>query len=182
MNATVPQSSRMQQRAVPSRAALFGELENVLIELTDLHQRMLAVVKDHRGAISRADLGGIAGAIARQGEMTRSVASIEQRRSAIISSLMGGSGQDAVKMSQVIAGAPEASRDRLSGLAMVLRDVLSRLHTEQQALKLASEALAVHMEGVMRQVFQRASHAGTYVRSGKVDTAVQVVSALDVRS
>ena len=168
--------------ATPARGALFSELERVLIELTEIHQRMLGTVQEHRGAISRADLSGIAGAVARQGEMARAVASIEERRAAVVSALVGGAGRDQVRMSQVIATAPEAFRERLSGLASVLRDVLTRLHQEQQALKLAGEALAVHMEGVMRQVYQRVSHAGTYVRSGKVDTAVQVVSSLDVRT
>jgi hypothetical protein len=42
-------------------------------------------------------------------------------------------------------------------------------------------AVAAHMEGVLRQIAGRLSHAGTYGRGGAVDASVQVVSALDVR-
>lgn len=171
---------------------LFAELERVLIELRDVHERMLEVVREHRKSVSAADLAGISRAIARQGDLAGTVAAIDQRRAQITASLTSQlTGQpttrppgqvDNTRLSHIIALAPTASRDRLSAIAAVLRDVLTRLHSEQQALKLATETLAQHMEGVMRQIYRGVSHTGTYVRSGKVDTAVQVITALDVQT
>lgn len=89
-------------------------------------------------------------------------------------------------MSIVTAGAPEPVRTRLAGVAAALRDVLNRLHREHLAIRAAAEALSSHMEGLMRQVYQRLSHAGTYGRggapAGAVGGGVQVVSSVDVRS
>ena len=67
-------------------------------------------------------------------------------------------------------------------LAERLRELLARLQREHAALKEASLALAGHMEGLMRQLSKRLSHAGTYGRTGMVESRVQVVSALDLRS
>lgn len=170
------------QPLTPLKAVLVADLERVLVELKNVHEQMLAVVREHRAAASRADLGAMSSAVARQGELARTIAEIDRRRASIATALLGGQGADSAKLTRVIAAAPPESRERLAGLSAVLRDVLLRLHHEQQALKLATEALALHMEGVMRQVYRSVSHTGTYIRSGRVDTAVQVVSALDVHT
>lgn len=181
-----PPTHRRPAAAAAPSPLVVAELERVLVELRDTHERMLSIVKDHRAAISRADLPGISAAVAAQNQLTQTVAEIERRRANVVATILSASptspGVTQARLSQVIAAVPPDMRSRLSGLTTVLRDVLTRLHAEQQSLRIASETLALHMEGIMRQVFRTSSHAGTYIRSGRVDTGVQVLSAIDVRS
>lgn len=159
-----------------------NELERVLVELRDVHERMVLIAKAHRAAISRADLPAISAIVNQHNDLAQVVVQIERRRAAIVASLLGTKSPGEARMSQVIAASPQGSRERLGAITASLRDVLTRLHAEQQAIRAASQTLATHMEGVMRQVYRAVSHAGTYVRSGRVDTGVQVLSAIDVRS
>lgn len=177
MNATLQQP----RPPAPPKATL-NELERVLIELRDIHERMVLIAKAHRAAISRADLPAISAIVNQHNDLAQVVAQIERRRATIVAALLGTKNAGDVRMSQVIAASPQASRERLSAITASLRDVLTRLHAEQQAIRAAAQTLATHMEGVMRQVYRAVSHAGTYVRSGRVDTGVQVLSAIDVRS
>ena len=41
--------------------------------------------------------------------------------------------------------------------------------------------MASHIDGLVRQVAQRLSHAGTYGAGGRVEVKAPVVSGLDVR-
>ena len=41
--------------------------------------------------------------------------------------------------------------------------------------------MATHIDGLVRQVAQRLSHAGTYGSGGRVEVKAPVVSGLDVR-
>jgi hypothetical protein len=85
-------------------------------------------------------------------------------------------------MTMVTASAPEPLRTRLGMAATALRELLHKLHKEHMALRSAAETLSAHMEGLMRQVCQKLSHAGTYARAGHSAAGVQVVSSMDVRS
>ena len=83
-----------------------------------------------------------------------------------------------------IPSVPDISR--LTSVAAALREILHRLHGEHMAVRSAAETLSSHMEGLVRQVCQRMSHAGTYGRGGLAGAdgrgGVQVVSSVDVRS
>lgn len=182
-------------------ASGYERLERLLDELTRANEQMLEAVRSHRAALARADLAGMSAAITVQGELARRIGLLNEERAAVVAEISGvragvggGSHVGAVrpgakaaeaaepKLSRLIEAAPAAQRTRLEGMRLLLRDVLERLTAEQRALKDAAGALAGHMEGVMRQIHDRVAHAGTYVRTGRIDTSVRVVSALDIRT
>lgn len=168
-------------------SALPDELATILRELIAEHETLLALTREHREALSQANLAALNGVITRQNETVQRISTIEHRRAALVAEMTrqraaGTSPNQPVTIVALVAHAPELARKGLLTLANTLRDLLNRLHIEHQALRLAAEMLAQHMDGLMRQVYSQLSHAGTYARSGSVDASVRVVSALDVRS
>lgn len=174
---------------MPAQPGALDQLETVLRDLLAEHERMLALTTEHRRAISEADIGALRRCMEGQGEIVSSIATLERKRQAIVAGLTGQRplaappiGAPKVTMTTLAKGAPEPVRSRLISVSAALRDLLNRLHGEHLALRQAAETLSAHMEGVMRQVCRTLSHAGTYARSGAIDSSVQVVAALDVRS
>jgi hypothetical protein len=170
-----------------------SELEALLEGLLREHEELLALAASHRDAISQADPQSLGACVQRQAEVARRVEELEHRRMAIVGrvaermkKISGGKATEAVPdrltISWIAKSLPEPVRARLVALADRLRELLARLQKEHAALREASLALAGHMEGLMRHLAKRLSHAGTYGRRGMVESRVQVVSALDLRS
>jgi hypothetical protein len=176
----------------PEVAQLEALLEQLLVE----HEELLTLAASHRQAIAGADPHTLGACLERQGEVARRVADLEGQRLALVArladkmrplaALNGGKGSEPVPdrptVSWIAKSLPEPMRSRLVALAERLRALLARLQREHATLREASAALASHMEGMMRQLAKRLSHAGTYGRRGTVETRVQVVSALDLRT
>jgi hypothetical protein len=180
---------------VAGAAGPFEQLDAVLRQLLAEHERLLALAGEHKAAISAADGRALGLCIGRQNEVVQRIAGLEKQRQVIVSAIVrpgtpapakgarpGFSTHPEPTMAVIAAHAPEPMRTRLAGVASALRDLLNRLHKEHQAVKAAAETLSAHMEGLMRQVCQRLSHAGTYARGGAMGNSVQVVSSMDVCS
>src|SRR5262249_51899410 len=102
-----------------------------------------------------------------------------------------GSHPATATLSDLAGRLPGAARGRVLSLGERLRALLSTLHREHEVLRTAAAALASHMDGLMRQIGRRLSHAGTYERprqargeaAGPWPGAVApVVTALDMTS
>lgn len=170
------------------------ELEELLQHLLSEHEELLALAGTHRQAIQNADPATLGECVQRQTEVTKRVGALESRRLALVSRLAEkmkplqrdgraeGAVPDRPTITSIARGLAEPVRTRLVALADRLRELLARLQREHAALREASAALAAHMEGLMRQMAKKLSHAGTYGRRGLVESRVQVVSALDLRS
>lgn len=170
-----------------------AELESLLEHLLREHEELLTLAGTHRAAIAAADPHSLGTCVQRQAEVARRVEELEQRRMAVMArvgermkKLAKGKPIEAVPdrptVSWLAKSLAEPVRTRLVALADRLRELLARLQKEHAALREASVALAGHMEGLMRQLANRLSHAGTYGRRGLVESRVQVISALDLRS
>jgi type VI protein secretion system component VasF len=175
-------------------------LEAALAGLLEANRTLLTLAGEHRNALARADLEALRRVISRQNQAVQQVAEHERSRLEAVAALAGPGpemGAAAGKARRPAAGvrdeAPlrglsaaiekvtEPARSRLLTLGDRLRELLLALHREQAALRAAAESLSTHMQGLMRQVYGRLSHAGTYGRAGHVDTRVQVVTSLDVK-
>ena len=153
------------------------ELDAVLRGLVGEHEQLLLFAAEHRRAIATADVSALHSCIGRQNTVVQRIADLERRRQAATASH-----SPSQTISNLAASAPEPARTRLLTLSATLRDLINRLHKEHRVMRDAAESLSSHMEGLMRQVCRKLSHAGTYARSGAVDARVQVVSALDLKS
>lgn len=163
----------------------FDKLDGVLRELLTEHERLLALTREHQRAIATADAAGIAACISAQGEIVHRVAALEKLRQTLVARLASATKHTtgrSLTITMLASAAPAPIRDRLTAVATALRELLNTLHREHIAMRLAAETLSTHMEGLMRQVCRRLSHAGTYARGGGFDASVQVVSTLDVKS
>jgi hypothetical protein len=173
-----------------------AQLEALLERLLAEHEQLLELAASHRQAIAGADPRTLGDCLQRQNEVVQRVGDLESQRLALVARLAermrplakaGGSRPaeaipDKPTVSWIAKSLPEPLRTRLVGLAERLRELLARLQREHATLREASAALASHMEGMMRQLAKRLSHAGTYGRRGMVESTVQVVSALDLRT
>ena len=188
---SIPPTSVPSARPALNDVALFEELDSVLRELLKEHQHLLELTTEHRRAISQADAAALNTCIRLQGETVVRVAALEKKRQLAVSKIAAAKPElnrnnpktiNNHSISTLLTVAPESVRARLSSVSKALRELLNALHREHLALREAAETLSSHMEGLMRQVCQRLSHAGTYARSGSIDSSVQVVSSFDVRT
>lgn len=182
-----------QQPAATTVAAAGEQLDAVLRQLVEAHEELLRLAGAQRDAITRADVRALNDVTLAQAAVVQRVAELEQARQAAVAVLaraVGGAvpaqrpGQTGAKVTitQMAKAVADPLRSRILAMADRLRDLLNRLHAEHMALRAAAESLSSHMEGLMRQICRKLSHAGTYARSGVVDTSAPVVTALDVRT
>lgn len=172
-------------RSVGSVAGDAGaELVARLDDLIEAHETLLAMAREHRGLIARADGAGVEALSVRQGELVRRIATLEQHRRAAARALVGRGGRrgDAEPtLQQVCAALPEPRRTEVAARAEKLRGLLGRVREEHRVVRRATTLMLGHMEGLMRQVAQALSHAGTYSRQGAIGAgSAAVVSALDL--
>lgn len=160
------------------------ELESLLRDLLAEHEQLLTLAGVQRTAITKADAAAMSTCVQQQNAIVQRVAGLERRRLALAARMMQGETREPARptVSQLARSLSSPLRERVMAVTGRLREVMERLHKEHLALKEAAGALAGHMEGVMRQITGRLSHAGTYGRRGAVEARVQVVSALDLRT
>lgn len=170
--------------ASPSLEAAASALDEVLIALIAEHENLLKIAGRQRAAIAGADPRTMAECLSAQAAAAERISELERRRQAAVEAmaLPGPAPRARLTIAQLAAALPEAARARLLAAAERLREVLTRLHREHAAIRSAAESLSSHMEGLMRQVCRRLSHAGTYARTGSIDGHAAVTTALDVRT
>jgi len=179
------------QSASVAAADSFAELESLLCDLLVEHEQLLTLARAQKTAMAAADSNGLSQCVHQQNIIVQRVAELEKRRLGLVArlsdqfpptALMNVHRPDKPTLTWLAESFPAAVRDRVLRVAERLRDLLARIHREHLALREAAATLSTHMEAVIRQVTGRLSHAGTYGRRGTVETRVQVVSSLDLRS
>lgn len=166
------------------RDTLASELEQVLAGMVRLHEQMLRVTREHRAAIASADAEKIGACVRTHAELFQAVQELERRRRSAVAQLTAGEGRKRPPtMTELAASLSEPWRERAGKLASQLKTTLETLSGEQRTVRLATESLLGHMDGLLRQVAKKLSHAGTYSARGVVEAGrQQVVSGLDVTS
>ena len=114
------------------------------------------------------------------------IATLEERRRSLVNTMLslGGirkvSGTGPITLTDIAHQMPEPARTRLVELARDVRLAVEKAADQQRTLRAATATLLAHMEGLMRQVAQRLSHAGTYGRRGLIESVPAVISGLDL--
>jgi hypothetical protein len=184
---TAPKIATPSSPATSVEAAA-AELETILHELIVEHEQLLTLAAAHKKALREASATSLGPIVESQNMIVQRVAELEKRRLALVASLgerlgLGKTGSaDRPSLAWLATGLPANVGERLARIGARLRELLKKLQQEHAALRDAAATLATHMEAVMRQVAGRLSHAGVYGRTGTVETRVQVMSALDLRS
>lgn len=171
----------------PSAGAttMVEQLETALRLLAAAHEELLTLARAHRAALATANLPALSDCLNAQEAVMRRVGELERDRQRAVASMMAGArlpGGEKPTIMMLCKSLAAPWRERLLAAADRLREVLNRLHQEHTALRAAAQELSSHMEGLMRQVCRKLSHAGTYGRGGHIDSSVTVVTSLDIRT
>jgi hypothetical protein len=174
----LPRATRPAAPVPPAAPAVpdIDRLDALLVALIDEHKSLLSLTHEHRDAVAQADARKLKGVIEQTGAVIQRVAQVETERQRLVARPDGRPST----IDELLAVVDSADRDRLSGRAAALRALIQQVREEQEAVRLASEALATHMRGLIQQVASKLSHAGTYGRAGRVETRAQVMSGVDV--
>jgi hypothetical protein len=156
-------------------------LKDLLGAMLTEHQTLQSLLTEQRDAIRQADTGAFGSAAERHARTLARIADLESRRMALVASSPIARGRrKSPTLSEIGAALPEPGRSECLALASKLRVVLESTQKATNVLRAASASLLAHMEGMMRQVGRRLSHAGTYGRTGEVEPVASVVTALDL--
>lgn len=177
-----------------------AELARLIRAMHEQQTEQLALVREHRAAIAKADNGAMARCTQGQKLCAQKLAEIEARRLNLVRVIVQGSapvrlaaaltapGGAAAKLtlSQLVEKCPESARMELRKSADALRALAATVASEQSVLSSAARSLLSHMNGLMERLSRAVSHTGTYRRPG---TAVMgghgagvVISSVDLTS
>lgn len=167
------------ESAVPG---LSRRVEDLLTALLAEHRAMLDLAARQRDALRTADTRAMDACLGEQRERLARIAALDEERRRLVESVLHSSKGGPATLAQLAALAGPTDRDRLLALASDLKRHIERVREELGVIRAASASLMGHVEGIMRQVVQRLSHAQTYGRRGAVEARVSVVSSLDLTS
>ncbi len=156
-----------------------------LARLSERNERLERLADDYEHALRTADTPSLAACVSSQNEAIQEIATLDQERDALVRELglrLGIPPGGRLRITELAERLPGELRERLLRVATPLRESLERLGERHELLKQATEQIAGHVEGLMRQVASASSHAGTYGRRGSVESGTGVITALDVRS
>ncbi|MGQ0627549.1 MAG: flagellar export chaperone FlgN [Phycisphaerales bacterium] len=157
-------------------------LEQLLALLIEHHRAMLAHTAEHRSALAKADPGEIARCVAQQHADAERFAALEGVRAELFRSpgFLGPRPVQPVTLSTVMQRVAKAPRDRLGTVVATLRGLAQELEAQRRALRLATETLLGHMQGLISHVSRALSPTGTYARPNAHAGTPQVLSGLDL--
>jgi hypothetical protein len=155
-----------------------AQLESLLAELLAAHEDLLALTQDHRAALARADGPAVQACTARHAHIAQRIETLEFTRRRLIHALAPAS--PSATITSVADSFPEPARNRIIEAAAKLRALLLRVQHEVRVLRAATQALVGHMDGLMQQVARVLSTAGTYARSGKIESAHPLPASIDL--
>ncbi len=149
---------------------MLGQLEAEHITLIELAQA-------HKKALAHASVQELSEITVKTSEVLMRIAQIEDARRAMVTQEHGSM----ASLEELMEHFNTNDRDRIGQRRTRLRELIVRVKDEQEAVRQASEHLADHMRGLIKQVSASLSHAGTYSRGGAVrPSRSQVVSSLDL--
>lgn len=149
-------------------------IRGVLDAMIAEHERWLRTIGEHREAVAQADPRRAERCLSEQQACMASLADLESRRESLVRELASKipalasrtrQGQR-ISITEVLEHVPEGEREPLRERAERLRALIERTRREQETLRLATSALAAHMEGLVRQVTRRLQRAATYSARG----------------
>ena len=157
------------------------ELESLVTRLHSAHERWLDALTSHESAVRRADPAAMELAAGAGRAAMSEIAALEQERRAFVEGAIARGWRGPVTIGAMAASLDEPSRSRLEAAARSLRRAIVGVQRRAEVLGGAVHAMLGHVDGLMRQVARRLSHAGTYGRRGMVEASSGVAAAVDVR-
>lgn len=155
------------------------ELERVLEQLIAEHGALLALVEKHQTAMKTIDLPAMDD-LGRQQEAARlRIASLEQRRRALVIQLAKGNQSGELTLGRLAALYP-ANAVNLLRLRRDLKAALEQVAAKTRISAKVSSAVLGHLNTVVRLLAGAVERAGVYTKSGipKVSSRIGVMEAV----
>jgi len=159
-------------------------MEKLLADLLTEHRTLHQLVQAHREAIRACDAAAIKSCVEQHAAVLNRISGMEEERRRLVAELtprQDGPRRTAPTFTQLAEQLSDPWRSRAIELAKQLRELVERIAKDQRAVRVASASLLTHMDGLVRQMVQSLSHAGTYSPRGAVEPGKQqVVSGFDL--
>lgn len=126
------------------------ELEAVLRELCEAHQRMSILLADKLGALRRADHAAVAVALGRENQQIQLIGELEKRRLtlvALLTQLIAPTAQTPWRLTELAVHLPEPARGRLLALRSQMMNQMQTVQKESALARRVSQELVRHMQG-----------------------------------
>lgn len=165
--------------------SLASELSVLVERLDAVYASLEGSVEAHRAAIRAADVAEIGREVERQQSLLAALAGLDQDRLALIEHVRRDgliSPSSRPRLRDLAGLTPEPDRSQLLSGTATLAARMARVNEAQAGLRAAASSLLAHMEGLVRHVARKLSHAGTYGRTGMVEGPMIGASAVDIRT
>lgn len=162
-----------------------SELSVLVERLDSVYADLEGSVESHRAAIRAADAAAMAREVERQQSLLSALTGLDQDRLALIERFRGDgliAPSSRPRLRDLAGLAPEPDRSQLLSRTATLAARMARVNEAQAGLRTAASSLLAHMEGLVRHVARKLSHAGTYGRTGAVEGPSIGASAVDIRT
>lgn len=162
---------------------LAQRLGTLMDELVDSYSSLVELARERETAIRTSDAQRLAGCIRRENAIVQRIAELDRQRGEVVDAIapmLGSQHGAATRVSWVAERIGGAERERLRVLIARLREVTATLTALNEVCRVAAEALASHMTGLLHAVARHLNHAKTYSRGGRVEAGARVVSSLDI--
>ena len=145
------------------------EIQLVLQDMIQAHERWLVIISDHRAALSQSDTRSSELCTAAQQEIMAQIAGLESKRQDLLQIAAldrAHLGSEPLTITELAEQVDEPSRANLLQSGERLLSLIETTRREQETLALAACTLAAHMEGLVRQVASKLQSAATYSPAG----------------
>ncbi len=157
------------------------EIQIVLQDMIDAHEQWLVIINEHRAALSQSDTRSSDLCTAAQQEIMGRIAGLETKRQDLLQIAAldrARLGTEPMTITELAQQVEEPTRAKLLQTGERLHAIIEKTRKEQETLGLAANALAAHMEGLVRQVASKLQSAATYSPAGK--PAAPISAGVDI--
>ena len=162
----------------------FERLEELLREQRTLYLELDALVARQRHAVQQADVNDLMAASARERELVEAIRSIDLRRVELAQAIgaeVGVTSEQPLALSDLLEYSGPR-RSTLVAIADELRKLVVAVKAASGVVRVATESLSRHMQGIVQTVEAGFNNAGVYERAGRIANGSPWQTAIDIRS
>lgn len=165
MHSTTHRTSSASARGGGVDGRKVREIESILREQSEAHERLLGMMAHKREALRRADRDAVMAWCAKENELVGAISELEKRRLSLVAELtlaMDPGAREPMPLRDLAQRLAEPERGRLLALRAALREKIERAQREAGSARRSTERLLAHMQGLIQSVGTMIGGSGTY--------------------
>lgn len=171
--------------ATPEVIKLVGLLERILCAQHDDYKKIAKLIERKQEAIRNANMQDITSICQDEHVVAQHVTQLEKQRLVLVGDLtsrLQPNASDPLKVSQIADALAESDRNRILEITRDLQQTVKEVRQASSVVRKASDALAVHMGGLLQTMQSVLSKAQVYSQQGRISIAAQSQYCLDIKS